>query len=127
MNLLLDTQAFLWFVTQSPLLSSRAKTILETKTPCFISIASVWELAIKVSIGKLTVPQPFRSFIEEQLKLNTIELLPITIADTASMMTLPHHHRDPFDRLIVAQALTQKLTVISSDRTLDTYGITREW
>lgn len=127
MALLLDTQAFLWFVTRDASLSPIAQRVLETPDPCFLSIASIWELAIKVSNRKLNVPQPFQQFIEEQLRMNKIDLLPITITDTAEMMKLPFHHRDPFDRIIVAQALNRTMTLVSSDQQLDAYGMERVW
>ncbi|CAN5501223.1 type II toxin-antitoxin system VapC family toxin [soil metagenome] len=128
MSLLLDSQAFLWFVTQNPLLSARANALLESEpNPCFLSVASIWEIAIKISIGKLTVPQPFAAYIDEQLKLNVMEVLPIEIDDAATIISLPHHHRDPFDRIIVAQAFNRQMTLVSSDRQLDAYGVNRVW
>ncbi len=84
-------------------------------------------MAIKVSPGKLTVSAPFESFISEQIRLNNIELLPFSLPQIAAVVTLPFHHRDPFDRLLVAQALTENLPLVSRDKTLDAYGMKRLW
>lgn len=92
-----------------------------------ISIVSLWEIAIKVNIGKLTLPDNYEDFIPEQLVLNDIEVLPIRMADLAIYTTLPLHHRDPYDRLLIAQAMTDKVSIISSDVAFDSYSINRIW
>ncbi len=127
MRLLLDTHAFLWFVDDNPRLSAHAKALLESDADLSLSLASLWEIAIKTSIGKLTLAHPFDLFISRQLPANGIELLNITTAHLARLTTLPFHHRDPFDRLLVAQALTENLTIVSVDAALDNYGVTRLW
>lgn len=100
MEMLLDTHVFLWFIMGSPNLTAEARSLIEDeKNRKFISIASLWEIAIKSSIGKLTLSSPFDKLIPQQLSLNGFELLPIEIAHLAAVVTLPFHHRDPFDRL----------------------------
>ena len=84
-------------------------------------------MAIKISLGKLQLSQPFDPVIAEQLTLNAINLLDITIAHTAALIPLPFHHRDPFDRLLIAQALTESMPIVGADRAFDAYGITRLW
>jgi PIN domain nuclease of toxin-antitoxin system len=127
MRVLLDTHAFLWFIDDSSRLSPQAKDLLESDTDLLLSTASLWEIAIKTSIGKLTLAQPYNVFIPEQLALNSIGELPISIEHLALLSELPFHHRDPFDRLLVAQAIVESLAVVSADATLDAYSITRLW
>jgi PIN domain nuclease of toxin-antitoxin system len=128
MNILLDTHAFLWFIAGSDELSDKARELIEDENNrIFLSAASLWEMAIKVSLGKLTLSEPFETLIPEQLALNGLEILDITIAHTTQVANLPFHHRDPFDRLIIAQALEEQLPVISVDNAFDEYGVTRIW
>jgi PIN domain nuclease of toxin-antitoxin system len=128
MKLLLDTHAFLWFIDGNPLLSDVARGQIEDPTNArYLSIASLWEIAIKLSIGKLSISQPYGTFIPAQLALNNIRLLGITFANTELIATLPLHHRDPFDRLLVVQALQEGLALISADPAFDAYGILRVW
>lgn len=103
MKLLLDTHSFIWFIEDNPFLSLRARTLIEEPTSeVLLSVASVWEMAIKVSLGRLQLSQPFELFIPHQLLLNDITLLDITLNHTLKIATLPFHHRDPFDRLLIA-------------------------
>ncbi len=128
MRLLLDTHAFLWFIMGSVNLSVDARVLIETPTnERLLSVASLWEIAIKTSLGKLTLSAPFDELIPAQLKLNGIELLNIKVDHLSTLTTLPFHHRDPFDRLIIAQTLVEKLSIISLDGAFDTYGVTRHW
>jgi PIN domain nuclease of toxin-antitoxin system len=128
MKLLLDTHTFLWFIDGSPLLSSTARERTEDPTNArYLSIASLWEIAIKLSIGKLSLSQPYGTFIPTQLVINNIQLLGLTFAHTSLIATLPLHHRDPFDRLLVVQAMQENLTLISIDSAFDAYGIARIW
>ncbi|MDP9315324.1 MAG: type II toxin-antitoxin system VapC family toxin [Chloroflexota bacterium] len=127
MSLLIDTHTFLWFVNDDPQLSSAAATLLESDTTVRLSIASLWEIAIKVSIGKLTLAQPFEQFIPEQLALNDISVLPIQIAHCHHVIRLPFYHRDPFDRMIIAQAQLEGVPIVSLDTTFDAYGVNRLW
>ncbi|MBI1258904.1 MAG: PIN domain-containing protein [Chloroflexi bacterium] len=128
MRLLLDTHAFLWFAADSPELSNEAKSLLENvNNDLFLSYVSLWEIGIKVSLGKLSVPQPFDAFISTQLSLNDIELLPLSIAQISTVVTLPFHHRDPFDRLLAAQSMVEDLPLVSRDEIFDVYAVKRLW
>src|SRR6185436_6908655 len=105
MRLLLDTHAFLWFITADPRLSATAEQAIRRSgdTP-LLSIASVWEIAIKVQLQRLPIPQPLDVFIPEQLRVKRIALLPIELSHTFEIARLPLHHRDPFDRMLIGQA-----------------------
>ncbi len=128
MKLLLDTHAFLWFIMGSSNLSGNARTLIEDPAnERLLSVASLWEVAIKVSLGKLTLSAPFEHLIPAQLTLNGIELLNIKVDHLSRLTSLPFHHRDPFDRLIAAQALVENIRVVGVDAALDTYGVTRHW
>ena len=128
MKLLLDSHAFLWFIMGSANLSVNARTLIEdTSHERFLSVASLWEIAIKTSLGKLTLSAPFDKLIPAQLELNGINLLNIHVDHLSTLATLPFHHRDPFDRLVIAQAIVEKLTVISHDGAFHPYGVTRRW
>src|SRR5436309_2461922 len=124
MNLLLDTHAFLWFIANDPKLSNQAKSEIQTPTNRrFLSMASLWEMAIKVSLGKLRVTQPFEQFIPEQLQLNRIEVLAVEFAHVAAVVSMPFHHRDPFDRLLAAQCQIEGLPLLSNDPAFDAYSV----
>lgn len=128
MKILLDTHAFLWFIMGSPNLSSSARALIEDVTnEKLFSVASLWEMAIKLSLGKLTLSAPFGLMIPQQLSLNSIELLNIKIEHTATVAFLPFHHRDPFDRLLIAQAIVEEIPIISIDTAFDAYSVTRLW
>ena len=128
MNYLLDTHTFLWFINDDASLSFTAKTRIEDpENTIYLSVASIWEMAIKVSLDKLELPSPFTDFIDDQLDKNTITLLKIKTAHTGIVATLPFHHRDPFDRLIIAQSKIEDMPIIGQDATFDDYGITRIW
>jgi len=129
MNLLLDTQALLWFVLDDPRLSRKAvDNIAAAERVIFVSPASLWEIAIKISLGKYKLPEDFEQFWDKQLNLNDFKLLPVSIAHTSFVVDLPYHHRDPFDRLIIAQSLVEMVPVVSSDTMFDSYsGVKRIW
>jgi PIN domain nuclease of toxin-antitoxin system len=128
MRLLLDTHTFLWFIMGSGNLSVNARALVEnTGNDRLLSVASLWEIAIKTSIGKLSLSSPFSDLIPEQLRLNGIDLLNIKLDHLSTLTTLPFHHRDPFDRLIVSQSLVEKMPVVSIDGAFDSYGLTRYW
>ncbi len=128
MNYLLDTHTFLWFINDDASLSSTAKALIEDpENTIYLSVASIWEMAIKVSLDKLEMPSPFTDFIDEQLDKNTIILLNIKTAHTGIVATLPFHHRDPFDRLIIAQSKVEDIPIIGKDAIFDDYGIKRLW
>ncbi len=128
MKLLLDTHAFLWFVLNDPQLSATARAHIEDPAnTCYISPASYWEIAIKMSIGKYTLTVPHDQFFETAIADNGFVILHIEPRHTVVVATLPFHHRDPFDRLIVAQAIVEGMPLVSVEPTLDVYGIQRIW
>jgi PIN domain nuclease of toxin-antitoxin system len=128
MNILLDTHAFLWFVDDSPRLSDPARVLIESDdVQPFISMASLWEMAIKISLGKLQLQEPYEKFIPQQLATNGIGVLNLSMEHVAAIAALPFHHRDPFDRLIAVQARIEKMTLVSADPVFDIYEIERVW
>ena len=128
MKLLLDTHAFLWFIGGDASLSSTARALTEdTANQPFLSIASLWEMAIKLSIGKLSLGQPFETLIPAQMSLNGIDLLSIVLPHVVKVAQLPFYHRDPFDRLLIAQAAVEQMSIISGDSAFDAYPISRLW
>lgn len=128
MKLILDTQAFLWLLGDMPEVGQKAKkAFLSSDNDLFISLASIWEIAIKMSIGKLTLKQPLEQFLITQLQENNITQLDINFRHVIKVATLPFHHRDPFDRLIISQALVEKMPIVSNDSAFDAYSIKRYW
>jgi PIN domain nuclease of toxin-antitoxin system len=127
-RLLLDTHAFLWWVANNDELSRKARAaIADTANECFLSVASAWEMAIKLSLGKLELPEPLARFVPAQLVANGFVQLPIEFRHTAKVATLTFHHRDPFDRLLIAQAIEEKMHIVSADTMFKRYGVKRVW
>ena len=128
MTLLLDTHTLLWFLTNDPKLSARARGAIEdVANETHVSAASLWEVAIKSALGKLTLPATYAEIFPRQLETNGFGLLPITPAHCATLLTLPFHHRDPFDRLLLAQAKTEGLTLVTDDGQFGPYGVAHLW
>ena len=128
MRVLLDTHAFLWFVWDDARLSIAARELMaDASTDVYLSVASAWEIAIKTSLNKLALAQPVREFVDEHLVRNSIRLLPIELAHVAHVSAMPLHHRDPFDRLIAAQALIESVPLVSADQRHDPCGVERRW
>ncbi|MCK6513165.1 type II toxin-antitoxin system VapC family toxin [Myxococcota bacterium] len=128
MRVLLDTHTFLWFVLDDPQLSSTAKILIQdSANDVEVSPASYWEIAIKIRLGKYVLSQPYQSFMETQIAANDFRVLPIEPRHTALLTTMPFHHKDPFDRLLVAQALNEDIPIISVDVQFDSYGVKRLW
>ena len=128
MRLLLDTHTFLSFILDDPQLSATAKSLIEDPAnEIEVSPASYWEIAIKIKLGKYALPQPYQQFIETQLVANDCRILPIEPRHTALLTTMQLHHKDPFDRLLVAQALIENIPIIGVDSQLDAYGVQRLW
>ena len=128
MRLLLDTHTFLWFVTNDPLLSATAQALIADPTnEIVVSPASYWEVAIKVSIGKYPLTVPFEQFFTEGIEGNGFSILPVEIRHAAMLASLPMHHKDPFDRMIISQAIVEQIPVVSVDVAFDPYGVTRLW
>lgn len=128
MRLLLDTHAFIWYATDSSRLSITARTLIDNgDNDILISTASIWEMAIKHSIGRLNFSMPFMEFIKQQIALNRIEILEISFDHIEIVASLPLHHRDPFDRLIIAQSMAEQIPILSVDAIFDAYTIARIW
>jgi PIN domain nuclease of toxin-antitoxin system len=128
MRLLLDTHAFLWFVTANGRLSGAARAVIEDESnDSYVSAASTWEIAIKSSLGKLQLTEPYPVLVPREIDENGFIYLGIELTHTARVAELAFHHHDPFDRLLVAQALEEQLAVVSADAALDAYGVRRIW
>lgn len=128
MRLLLDTHAFLWWIGDLPDLTGRARTaIANPRNECLLSLASCWEMAIKVNLGKLRLPGVVDRFVPEQLAANAFRQLPIDIRHVGAVAKLPFHHRDPFDRLLAAQAIEEGCAIVSADPVFRRYGVKRIW
>lgn len=128
MKYLLDTHTLLWFLKGDKKLSDKARQLINSpRNSKFLSIVSLWEIAVKVSLGKLVLDKSFERLFPEQLYFSRIEILDITVDSLIKLTTLPFHHRDPFDRLIIAQALVEGIPIIGADAAFDAYGISREW
>lgn len=124
MRLLIDTHAFLWFIQGNDSLSNVAKSLIEDSTnQKFISIASLWEIAIKVSIGKLEIAMPMIDLVAEQVFGNAFEILQILPEHLDELANLPFHHKDPFDRVIIAQSLAEDMSIISVDKAFRDYAV----
>lgn len=127
MKLLLDTHTFLWFINDDFHLSDTAASLLESGNDVLISIATLWEIAIKHSLGKLDLPAAYNEFVTQHVLLNEIEILPIQISHLVALAQLPFHHHDPFDRLLIVQSMVENMPLLSADSTFDRYSIKRIW
>lgn len=127
MRVLLDTHALLWWVDGSPHLTDAARRAIIDAEACFVSIASAWELAVKASPGRIRLAAPVADYLQAQLRANQFHLLPVNLSHLAVLETLPWHHRDPFDRLLVAQATTDHLTIVTRDESVRKYPVPSIW
>lgn len=128
MKLLLDTHALIWFCEGNTKLTTPARAALENgDNDLYYSIASIWELAIKVQLGKLRMSAALEPRFRRSLERAGIRALAIEYAHAARVSTLPLHHRDPFDRLLVAQAMLEQMALVSHDTALDQYPVNRLW
>lgn len=128
MKVLLDTHAFMWFVDGNERLPRYTRSLIEKRgNERLLSIGSLWEMAIKASLGKLEVRGPFVEIVTTQLATNDIWLLPIQASHLDTLRALPFHHRDPFDRLIIAQGIVEGAVILSRDKLFDYYPIKRCW
>ena len=128
MDALLDTHTAFWAaVDPDRLTASAARALRHPDGRLFLSIVSVWELAIKTSLGKLRLDMSLATFVASAERELGTGLLPVSTGHCATVQSLPFHHRDPFDRLLVAQALTEGLAIISADPAFDAYGVRRVW
>jgi PIN domain nuclease of toxin-antitoxin system len=122
-QLLLDTQAFIWWREDNSRLNAHARQRIGTAAVVFVSVASAWEAAIKVALGKLKLPERFEAGVEAA----GFEKLPIAFSHADAVATLAHHHSDPFDRMLVAQALCERLTLVTHDRHFGPYDLEVLW
>lgn len=128
MRLIVDTHALIWYVDQDHLLSQKAHAAIDDPAnELWLSAATVWEIAIKVGLKKLTLSLPYREWISRAIADLDMSILPITIEAADIQQNLPWHHRDPFDRLIIAQSLAEGFPVVSNDPLFDAYDIERVW
>lgn len=128
MKYLLDTHTLIWFISGDQQLSFHSQQLIENaENELLISIASIWEIALKFNLGKLQLAKPFNELFPQQLEENNIDILPIKIEHLNILSDLPFYHRDPFDRIIICQAIREQCPLISKDSFLDDYGIKREW
>jgi len=126
--MLLDTHALLWFVLGDAQPSGAARVAIENPmNDILVSPASYWEIAVKISIGKYVLSQPYEQFLETAIDDNGFLVLPIEPKHAATLVNLPFHHRDPFDRLMIAQAMVEQISVVGDDAAFDAYPITRIW
>jgi PIN domain nuclease of toxin-antitoxin system len=130
-DLLIDTHTFLWYVIGDPQLSDTARSYIDNKeNNKYLSVASLWEIAIKSSIGKLKLVEPYETLIPRLIQVNKIQVLSLSIEHTVQVANMgfpDSKHRDPFDRLIIAQSKVENIPIISRDTKFDTYGINRLW
>ena len=127
MRYIIDTQAFIWYATGDKQLSKTALEIIESDAIRYISIASIWEMAIKTSIGKLNFQAPFEDLILNQLAINNYEILPLDLNYVFQLAKLPLFHKDPFDRIMIAQAIIENIPIVSIDAQFQSYPITVLW
>ena len=128
MRVLLDTHAFLWWVEDDRRLSTPARRVIaDEATRVILSVVSAWEMTIKTGLKRLDAPDDIGAAIDRCVETVRLEVLPIELAHALDVRDLPNHHHDPFDRLLVAQARTESLALISADAILDAYGIERIW
>ena len=128
MKLLLDTHVFLWWIGDSERLSLPARQAITTASNAvFFSAASAWELAVKIRLGKLKLEDDLERFLPDQLQRNAITALPISLSHAMRLHSLPLHHRDPFDRMIVVQAQMDGLTLVTADPFIRLYDLPTLW
>ena len=128
MKILLDTHAFLWWIRDDPRLSRRARELVTSgRNELFLSVTCVWEILTKTQTGKLRLAESAQKFVAEQLTANNIQVLPLTLDHVFRLEQLPLHHRDPFDRILIAQSLEEEFPILSADPLLKNYSATLLW
>ena len=128
MRVLLDTHAFLWLINDDSRLSESARqTFLNLENSLFFSAASLWEICIKLSLGKISLRGGWFQTIQEEMEINSVQWLPIEMMHCVEVAEMPFHHRDPFDRMLIAQAIVEKMQILSRDTRLSDYTIERIW
>jgi PIN domain nuclease of toxin-antitoxin system len=126
-RLLLDTHILLWWIDDDPRMSDRARALISHADTVMLSVASVWEIAIKAGLGQLEVPPDLARYLRQQLARNEFELLPVLCEHAVAVRDLPLHHRDPFDRLLIAQSRVERLNLVSQDARMKAYAIEVLW
>lgn len=127
MNLLLDTHAFMWFINGDKSLPAKVINLIKNiENKCFISIASIWEIAIKFSLGRLDLEGEFNE-ISNFLNENDIEIIPITFEHIQTLLRLEYYHRDPFDRIIISQGIYDSLVIVTKDENFKNYNVKLVW
>ena len=128
MKIILDTQVLIWWTNDVSNISNRVQSIIfDVNNELLVSLASIWEIQIKVSLGKLSLPRPLPDIIATQVSENQIKIMQIELSHIYTLDLLPLHHRDPFDRIIIAQAMNEKISIASIDKAFDAYSIERIW
>ena len=127
MKLLLDTHAFLWLISNQKLSQRASDAFLDTSNQLFLSAASYWEICIKRSVGKLVLAEGWEQSLEREMRANDIRWLPIERAHCQAIIELPWIHRDPFDRLLIAQAREEGMAILTADEYIPQYGIATIW
>lgn len=128
MKILIDTHVFIWWTSNVKRLSSRVgDLLLDPNTEVVLSVVSVWEMQIKSSLGKLQFKTTLRELVQDEINQNRIEILPLSLSHIYTLNDLPQHHRDPFDRILIAQSMEAGLQIVSIDEKFDAYGIARIW
>jgi len=127
MKAILDTHAFLWALAGDGRMSRHAREVFAGSADLLLSIASIWEILIKVQAGKLNFPRPAGRYVIRKLAENRIEILPISVDHLLAVERLPMHHRDPFDRMLIAQSMEENIPVVTADRIFTRYPIDVIW
>jgi PIN domain nuclease of toxin-antitoxin system len=128
MKVLLDTHTFLWWNTEDPRLSTRARQVIsDGNNEVFLSVASVWEMAIKAARGRLILPEPPAQYVPSRMGLYRFQPLPVQISHAAHVHDLPPHHNDPFDRLLIAQSQLESLPILTVDADFNRYDVEIIW
>ena len=128
MNVLLDTQAFLWLDSDQAKISASARQICsDANNVLWLSVVSVWEMQIKIALGKMRLRCPLAELIASQQKTNGIQILPLNLSHAMELQNLPPHHKDPFDRMLIAQAKSEDWEIVSKDPEFKMYPVTVVW
>lgn len=128
MRVLIDTHVFIWWTSDVKMLSTRVYDLLiDPNTEAVLSIVSIWEMQIKSSLGKLRFKTTLPELVDDEINRNRIDLLPLSLSHIYTLSNLPLYHRDPFDRILIAQSIDADLQIISIDEKFDNYGINRLW
>jgi len=124
MNVLVDTHVWIWSLADPNRLSPECRRLLSSsRNVIYLSAASAWELAFKAALGKIELPEPVETYVPTRMARQGITALPITHTHALTVSTLPPHHRDPFDRLLIAQAIVERLPILTADAAFDRYGV----